>query len=83
MECAPLCKLEWVVEGKVVTGEEEQFTWDMEELGEIGDQFTSVFTTLTIQTQETKHKQLSATCRFSSFFYRSFVVPVCSIYPSR
>ena len=66
------------MEGQVVTGEEEQFTWVMEELGEDGDQFTSVFTTLTIQTQETKHNQLSATCRFSSF-----VVPGYLIYSSR
>ena len=34
MECAPLCKLEWIVEGQVVTGEEEQFTLDMEDVTE-------------------------------------------------
>ena len=62
-----MCKLEWVVEGQVITGEEEQFTVDMEELDEDGDQFTSVFTTLTMLPQENKHKQLSATCRFSIF----------------
>ena len=55
------------MEGQVITGEEEQFTLDMEELEEDGEQFTSVFTTLTMQTEETKHKQLSATCRFSTF----------------
>ena len=62
-----MCKLEWVVEGQVITGEEEQFTLDVEELDEDGDQFTSVFTTLTMLTQKNKHKQLSATCRFSIF----------------
>ena len=62
-----MCELEWVVEGQVITGEEEQFTVDMEELDEDGDQFTSVFTTLTMLPQENKHKQLSATCRFSIF----------------
>ena len=62
-----MCQLEWVVEGQVITGEEEQFTVDMEELDEDGDQFTSVFTTLTMLPQENKHKQLSATCRFSIF----------------
>ena len=82
MECAPLCKLEWIVEGQVVTGEEEQFTLDMEELEEDGEQFTSVFTTLTMKTEENKQKQLSATCRFSTFAFlcRSFVVPLCSIF---
>ena len=63
MECAPLCKLEWIVEGQVVTGEEEQFTLDMEEVEEDGDQFTSVFTTLTMQIQQNRQKQMSATCR--------------------
>ena len=62
-----MCELEWVVEGQVITGEEEQFTVDMEELDEDGDQFTSVFTTLTLLPQENKQKQLSATCRFSIF----------------
>ena len=62
-----MCKLEWVVEGQVITGEEEQFTLDMEELEEDGEQFTSVFTTLTMKTEENKQKQLSATCRFSNF----------------
>ena len=54
------------MEGQVITGEEEQFTLDMEELEEDGEQFTSVFTTLTMQTEGTKQKQLSATCRFST-----------------
>jgi len=62
-----MCQLEWVVEGQVITGEEEQFTVDMEELDEDGDQFTSVFTTLTMLPQENKHKQLSATCRVKSY----------------
>ena len=63
MECAPLCKLEWVVEGKVVTGEEEQFTFHVEELEEDGEQFTSTFTTLTIQPEGPEHDQMSVTCR--------------------
>ena len=58
-----MCKLEWIVEGQVVTGEEEQFTLDMEEVEEDGDQFTSVFTTLTMQIQQNRQKQMSATCR--------------------
>ena len=58
-----MCKLEWIVEGQVVTGEEEQFTLDMEEVEEDGDQFTSVFTTLTMQMQQNRQKQMSATCR--------------------
>ena len=65
MECAPLCKLEWVVEGKVVTGEEEQFTFHVEELEEDGDQFTSTFTTLTIQPEGPDHDQMSVTCRLA------------------
>ena len=63
MECAPLCKLEWVVEGKVVTGEEEQFTFHVEELEEDGEQFTSTFTTLTIQPEGPEHDHMSVTCR--------------------
>ena len=55
--------MEWIVEGQVVTGEEEQFTLDMEEVEEDGDQFTSVFTTLTMQMQQNRQKQMSATCR--------------------
>ena len=63
------------MEGQVITGEEEHFTFKVEELEEDGEQFTSVFSTLTIQMfstltiqmQENKHKQLSATCRFSIF----------------
>ena len=55
------------MEGQAITGEEEQFTLDMEELEKDGEQFTSVFTTLTMQTEEKKQKQLSATCRFSTF----------------
>ena len=51
----------------MITGEEEHFNLDVEELEEDGEQFTSVFSTLTIQAQENKHKQLSATCRFSIF----------------
>ena len=51
----------------MITGDEEHFTFDIEELEEDGEQFTSVFSTLTIQAQENKHKQLSATCRFSIF----------------
>ena len=51
----------------MITGDEEHFTFDVEELEEDGEQFTSVFSTLTIQAQENKHKQLSATCRFSIF----------------
>ena len=64
----------------MITGEEEQFTLDMEELEEDREQFTSVFTTLTMQTEEKKQKHLSATCRFSTFasLYRPFVVPVFS-----
>ena len=65
MECAPLCKLEWVVEGKVVTGEEEQFTFHVEELEEDGEQFTSTFTTLTIQPEGPEHDQMSVTCRLA------------------
>ena len=76
-----MCQLEWVVEGQVITGEEEQFTVDMEELDEDGDQFTSAFTTLTMLPQENKHKQLSATCRFSIFGSLSLSAgsAVCSI----
>ena len=51
----------------MITGEEEQFTLDMEELEEDGEQFSSVLTTLTMQTEEKKQKQLSAACRFSTF----------------
>ena len=51
----------------MITGEEEQFTMDMEELEDDGEHFTSVFTTLTMKTEENKQKQLSATCRFSTF----------------
>ena len=65
MECAPLCKLEWVVEGKVVTGEEEQFTFHVEELEEDVEQFTSTFTTLTIQPEGPDHDQMSVTCRLA------------------
>ena len=65
MECAPLCKLEWVVEGKVVTGEEEQFTFHVEELEEDVEQFTSTFTTLTIQPEGPEHDQMSVTCRLA------------------
>ena len=54
------------MEGQVITGEEEQFTLDMEELEDDGEHFTSVFTTLTMQTEEKKQKHLSATCRFST-----------------
>ena len=39
------------------------FTLDMEEVEEDGDQFTSVFTTLTMQMQQNRQKQMSATCR--------------------
>ena len=60
-----MCKLEWVVEGKVVTGEEEQFTFHVEELEEDGDQFTSTFTTLTIQPEGPEHDQMSVTCRLA------------------
>ena len=55
------------MEGQAITGEEEQFTLDMEELEDDGEHFTSVFTTLTMQTEEKKQKHLSATCRFSTF----------------
>ena len=51
----------------MITGEEEQFTLDMEELEDDGEHFTSMFTTLTMQTEEKKQKHLSATCRFSTF----------------
>ena len=51
----------------MITGEEEHFTFDVEELEEDGEQFTSVFSTLTIHTQENEHNQLSATCRCSIF----------------
>ena len=70
------------MEGQVITGKEEQFSLDMEELEEDREQFTSVFTTLTMQTEEKKQKHLSATCRFSTFasLSRSFV---CSIFSSQ
>ena len=65
----------------MITGEEEHFNLDVEELEEDGEQFTSVFSTLTIMVQENKHKHLSATCRFS-IFSSFFEDIVCSVYSS-
>ena len=70
-----MCKLEWVVEGKVVTGGEEQFTFHVEELEEDGEQFTSTFTTLTIQPEGPEHDHMSVTCRLASLLENLFFIP--------
>ena len=67
-----MCKLEWVVEGKVVTGEEEQFAFNVEELDDDGEQFTSTFTTLTIQPEGPEHDHMSVTCRLACLLENLF-----------
>jgi hypothetical protein len=47
VECSPLCSLEWLVGGEVVTGEEGQFRVEEEQLEGDRDQFPSILSSLT------------------------------------
>ena len=67
VECSPLCELEWVVAGEVVTGEEDHLSVVTEELEEDGEQFMSVFTTLHWSHLDTSRPKLDVTCRVKSY----------------
>ena len=67
VECSPLCELEWVVAGEVITGEEEDLSVVTEELEEDGEQFTSVFTTLNWIHLDTTRPKFDVTCRVKSY----------------
>ena len=66
LECSPLCRLEWLVDGQLVD-EEETYSVEEEIVEEEKEmnQFTGVKSTLTWIQLERTDKETSVTCRFS------------------
>ena len=79
VECSPLCSIEWVIESEVVTGEEEDYRLEEEQVEEDleEDSFSSVISTLTWLQPNIDHGQnFNVECRLFSTYY--FIKPMFS-----